>query len=107
MSGSSEDTGETLGNSGETSVSGRSRPSPSPNPPPHKKPKGNRDSEMDETILKSLQAIQERRKTRDSESLFGEQVAARLRSFDARKREFLKIKIMSLMFDAEFPDPEN
>jgi hypothetical protein len=54
--------------------------------------------------------LQDRRQSRvpkDQEALFGEQVAGTLRRLQPRQREMMKIKISSLLFDAEFPDSEN
>ena len=45
-----------------------------------------------------------KKQKRDMESVFGEQVAGSLRRFEARNHEMLKIRIMSMIFDVEFPE---
>ena len=75
--------------------------------PPTKRKKNDA---VEEAILANLKSLQDRRQSRvpkDQEALFGEQVAGTLRRLQPRQREMMKIKISSLLFDAEFPDSEN
>lgn len=65
-------------------------------------------SDLQTNIFKSLKSIQERRQSRDMEAVFGEQVAGILRRIaEPRQREMVKIRILSMLFDAEFPDSSN
>jgi hypothetical protein len=60
---------------------------------------------LDEAILNTLNDLQgksQNRNTKDQEALLGEQVT--LHRLPACQRERVKIKISSLLLDAEFPE---
>ena len=83
--------------------------------PPPKKKKKDKGLELDEALLSNLTSLEDSRAERaarhnqpkDQEALFGEQVAGTLRRLPPRKRELTKIKITTMLFDAEFPDGED
>lgn len=59
-------------------------------------------------ILKSFQANQERRKSKDMVAVFAKHVAGSLRQIEPRKRELLKVRTMAMIVDVQFgEDPKD
>ena len=71
--------------------------------PAKRKRSDDKSDQVDSLLMKSLSSLATPDKEEDEEDLFGRQTAMVLRRLCRRDRAQLKLRIQSLLVDAEFP----